>query len=85
MTPRRPIRVILKDQAKEEYELLQKVVAEQRNKGRINSEEMQLLKSINQRIEILKQNPVYGQGVAKGLIPKNLDVDNLFRVELTHY
>lgn len=85
MKPRRAIRVILKGQAKEEYALLCKVTEEQKRKGRINSEEMQLLKSINNKITILKQNPVYGQSVSKYLIPKTLEVDNLFRVELTHY
>ena len=44
-----------------------------------------MLKSINNKIEILKYNPTYGQGMAKEQIPKTLDVDNLFRVELTHY
>ena len=50
------IRVILKDQAKEAYEMLCKVVEEQRSKGRTNSEEIQLLKSINKKVEILKYN-----------------------------
>lgn len=81
----RSIKVILKDQAKEEYELLLKVVKEQKKKGRTNSDEMQLLKSINNKVAILKCNPVYGQSVPKALIPKVLDVDNLFRVELTSY
>jgi hypothetical protein len=79
------IRVILKDQAKEAYEMLCKVVEEQRSKGRTNSEEIQLLKSINKKVEILKYNQAYGQGIAKEQIPKGLDVDNLFRIELTHY
>ena len=46
---------------------------------------MQLLKSIVKKVAMLKYNPAYGQGIAKELIPKTLDVDNLFRVELTHY
>ena len=41
------IRVLLKGQAKEAYEMLCKVVEEQKGKGRTNSEEIQLLKSIN--------------------------------------
>jgi Txe/YoeB family toxin of Txe-Axe toxin-antitoxin module len=84
-SPRRSIRLILTGQAKEEYELLRKVVEEQKKKGIANSEEIQLLKSINNKIELLKLNPVYGQGVPKRLIPDTLDVDNLFRVELTSY
>jgi len=46
---------------------------------------MQLLKSINNKIQVLKNNPLYGQNIPKKLIPKNLDVDNLFRIELTHF
>jgi Txe/YoeB family toxin of Txe-Axe toxin-antitoxin module len=84
MKPSRTVRVILKGQAKEEYEALSKVVEEQK-KGKANSEEMQLLKSIDKKVAILKYNPAYGQNIPKNLIPKTLDVDNLFRVELTHY
>lgn len=79
------IRVILKDQAKEEYDMLSRVVEEQRAKGKTNSEEIQLLKSINNKVAILKYNPAYGQSIDKERIPKTLDVDNLFRLELTHY
>lgn len=85
MKSQKPIRLILRDQAKEEYDALSKVVEEQKMKGKTNSEEMQLLKSINNKIAILKYNPVYGQNMSKDLIPRNLEVDNLFRVELTHY
>lgn len=85
MKPKKQIRVILKDQAKESYESLSAIVKEQVAKGKTNSEEMQLLKSINNKIEILKLNPVYGQGISKELIPKDMDVTNLFRLELTHY
>jgi hypothetical protein len=46
---------------------------------------MQLLRSIKNKIAILEMNPSYGQSVPKKLIPKNLDVNNLFRVELAHY
>lgn len=85
MKPQKSIKVILKDQAKDEYELLVKVVEEQKIKGKTNSEEIQLLKSINNKVAILKYNPAYGQSISKDLIPKTLDVDNLFRLELTHY
>ena len=58
---------------------------EQRKKGVASSEEIQLLKSIDNKVELLKLNPVYGQSVPKKLIPRTLEVDNLFRVELTGY
>ena len=44
-----------------------------------------MLKSINKKVELLKYNQAYGQGIAKEQIPKGLDVNNLFRIELTHY
>ncbi len=79
------IRVILQDQAREEYETLTIVVNEQKKKGKTNSEEIQLLKSIDNKVAILKYNPAYGQSIEKERIPKAINVDNLFRVELTHY
>ncbi len=85
MKPSKTIRVILQDQAREEYETLSKVVEEQKKKRKTNSEEMQLLKSIDKKVALLEYNPAYGQSVSKDLIPKTLDVDNLFRVELTYY
>ncbi len=85
MTTSKTIKVILKDQAREEYEALSKIVGEQKQKGKTNSEELRLLRSIDRKVAILKYNPAYGQNIPKTLIPKVLDVDNLFRVELTHY
>ncbi len=75
MKPHKAVRLILKDQAKEAYETLCKVVEEQKNKSKTNSEEMQLLKSINNKIGILKYNPAYGQNIPKDQIPKTLDAD----------
>jgi len=81
----RLVRVILKDQAKDEFEKLNRIAGEQQAKGVANSEEIQLLKSIKQKVELLKINPVYGDAVPHNLIPKALNVSNLFRVELTGY
>lgn len=50
-----------------------------------NSEEMQILKSIKQKSELLKINPTYGDSIPKKLIPKDLNVSNLFRISLTGY
>lgn len=81
----RPVRVVLLEQAREEFEELNRVVSEQAAKGDTNSGEMQLLKSIKQKIEIIKVNPIYGDKIPKEQIPKNLDVPNLFHVSLTGY
>ena len=85
MSEARPVRVVLIEQAKEEFEGLNRIVGIQRSKGVSNSEEMQLLRSILQRIELLKQNAMLGDNIPKRLIPKTLDVNNLFRLELTHF
>ncbi len=85
MKPQKKITVLLKGQARDAYESLVKIAKDQQKNGKTNSEEMQLIKSINNKIAILKQNPIYGQNIPKVLIPKTLEVDNLFRVELTHY
>lgn len=75
----------MKGQAKEEFEELNRIVGGQQAKGETNSEEMQLLKSIKQKAELLKINPTYGDKISRNLIPKDLDVSNLFRTELTGY
>ncbi len=85
MSDCRPVRIILKNQAKTEFEELNKLVGEQQARGETNSEEMQLLKSIKQKIELIRANPVYGVKVPHKLIPKDLNVTNLFRVSLTGY
>lgn len=81
----RIVRVILKGQAKDEFERLNRLVGEQQAQGIPNSEEIQLLKSIQQKVELIKQNPMYGENIPKKLIPRSLDVSNLFRVGLTNY
>jgi hypothetical protein len=85
MKGNRPVSVILKGQAKTSFEELNRIVGEQKAKGATNSEEMQILKSIKQKSELLKANPTYGDAIPKKLIPKDLDVSNLFRVSLTGY
>jgi len=60
MKDKRLVRVILKGQAKEEFERINKAVGEQQAKGVANSDEMQLLKSIMQKVALIKENPAYG-------------------------
>ena len=81
----KPVRVILIDDAKLEYTKLNEIVGGQIQEGKENSEEMQLLKSIKQKIEFVKTNPFYGDNIPKRLIPREYSVDNLWRVELTHF
>ena len=85
----RKVAVYLIDEAKKEFEGLNRIIGEQTARGIGNSEEMQLLASIKNKIEILKLNPVYGDQVPKRLWPKELvskhRLTNLWRVELTNY
>ncbi|MFH1107549.1 MAG: hypothetical protein V1787_06695 [Candidatus Micrarchaeota archaeon] len=83
MSDARPVRIILRGQAREEFEALNRISAEQTARGETNSEEIRLLKSIKQKAELLKANPEYGDNIPKRQIPKILNVSNLFRVELT--
>lgn len=81
----KPVNVSFIGEAANEWERLNKAVAEEREKGVQNSENQQILKSIKQKIEMIKINPQYGDSVSKKLIPKMLPVDNLWVIDLTGY
>ena len=73
------VRVFLKDDAKEGYLKLKK---------RNDKEAKSILNSIQRVRDILKDNPQYGDPIAKKLIPKSLaklGIKNLYRVELSNY
>ena len=76
---RKEVRIILKGQGKEAYLNLKK---------RDNKDSKILLKSFNKVKDILKENPQFGDPLAKKLIPielKKLGIKNLYRVELSNY
>ena len=50
-----------------EFQSLSKTAAEEQSKGVVNSERQQLLKSIRQKMELVKINPQYGDSVPKAL------------------
>lgn len=85
----KPVRVILLDDADEAYKKLNEIVGKQIKEGKENTEEMQLLRSINQKKEFIKQNPFYGDNIKKSQIPKKYvikhNATNLWRVELINY
>ncbi|HIH38286.1 hypothetical protein J4460_03840 [Candidatus Woesearchaeota archaeon] len=73
------VRILLKDQAKEGYLELKK---------RTDKESQSILNSIERIKVVLKDNPQYGDPIAKNLIPKTLrgrGIQNLYRVELSNY
>jgi len=79
------IRIILLDDARTEFEHLSQITNTQIQKGEQNTKEIQLLNSINQKIEFIRLNPFYGDNISKKLIPKKYNVTNLWRVELFNY
>ena len=81
----KPVRVILLDNANEEYKKLNEIAGKQLSEGKENSEEIQLLNSIKQKVEFIKVNPFYGDNIPKNLIPKEYNVQNLWRVELCNF
>jgi hypothetical protein len=78
-------RILLKGQALEEYNKLKKIVEKEKNKGINSSENQSLLRSIEIKKEWLKDNPLAGDVVKKEEIPKNLNVDNLFKLRLSSF
>jgi len=64
---------------------LERTVKEEEDGGIKSSENITLLRSINQKIEWLKGNPLIGEPVKKKDIPKELEVDNLFKIRLAQF
>ena len=85
----KPVRVVLLGEADEEFKRLNEIVGNQIRSGRENSEEIQLLNSIKQKISFIKSNPFYGDPIAKNLIPEEYKIKyraiNLFRAELSQF
>jgi len=79
---KKEIKIILSSEAREVYEHL--------NREAPNSKtERTLLRSIQQKIEFIKQNPHYGNPISKKLIPRDYNIKygniNLFRIELPNF
>jgi len=73
------VRVLLKGQAKESFLELKK---------RTDKEAQSLIRSIQRVRDILKDNPQFGDSIAKRLIPekfKAMGIKNLYRAELSNY
>lgn len=76
------IRIKLSPEAEEVYRYL--------NQQAPNSKlERMLLKAVNQKTELIKLNPHFGDGIPKHLIPEEYKIKygatNLFRVELPNF
>ena len=73
------VRVKLSPEAEEVYQYLNRESPESKT-------ERMILKAVNQKVELIKSNPHFGDPIAKKLIPEEYrqkyGVTNLFRVEL---
>ncbi|MFH1255931.1 MAG: hypothetical protein V1494_01430 [Candidatus Diapherotrites archaeon] len=83
------IRVKLLDEAKEEFERLEKIVGDEKGKGINSSFHQTLLKGIKEKIRILRENCDAGMQIRKKLIPKKylekFSVTNLWKLNLPSY
>jgi len=79
------VRVVMIGEADEAFKLLNEHVGEQRLQGKENTKDIQLLKSIRQKVALVRANPFYGDNIKKKKIPREYTVQNLWRVELTNY
>lgn len=75
----RIIRVKLSPEAEEVYKHLNKEAPSSKT-------ERMILKAVNQKVDLIKANPHYGDPIAKNLIPEEYrqkyGITNLFRIEL---
>ena len=76
------VRVILSLEARKVYEYINK-------ESKSSKIERTILKAINQKTELVKSNPHYGNPISKKIIPeiyrRKYGVNNLFRVELPNF
>jgi hypothetical protein len=82
-------RVKLVGDAEKEYKKLAELAANERKKGKTNTEHQTLLKSINDKIELLKLNYESGIPLQKKFIPKKYideyGITNLWKINLALY
>jgi hypothetical protein len=74
------IAIVFSEEAKEVFDYL---------KCSSSKVDRSILRSLLKKVEILKNNPHYGDSVSKRLIPKEYvlryEINNLFRIELSNY
>ncbi|MFH1752538.1 MAG: hypothetical protein ABH821_06410 [archaeon] len=86
---RKTIRIKLSPEAEEVYHYLNKKTAEVYKSGKKRSIEVKIFEAFNKKIELIKENPHYGQPISKDKIPnkykEKFGIKNLFWVELPFY
>lgn len=83
------VKIILAEEANNEYQELNRIAIDENKRGIKSSEHQTLLRSINRVIDLLRQNPFAGSQVPKRQIPGKYilryDAKNLWRIELSNY
>jgi len=82
MNEKRKTRVILSKDAEKTYLRL-------KERAKTSKKDRSVFNSIGRKVELIKQDPHYGNPIAKSLIPeeyrKKYGISNLFRVELAGF
>src|SRR3989338_6929130 len=83
------IKVVLSEEATEEYNELNRIVGEELQRGVTSSVHQSIFRSVERVKGWLKENPFAGEQVQKSLIPRHYinkyDVTNLWRIDLSDY
>ena len=83
------IRIILSEEATEEFDELNKIVGDELKKGVTSSVHQSILRSIKRVKDLLKDNPFAGNQVKKSQMPKQYiqkyEVTNLWRIDLSNF
>jgi mRNA-degrading endonuclease RelE of RelBE toxin-antitoxin system len=83
------IKVILSEEATEEYNELNRIVGDELQRGVTSSVHQSIFRSVERVKGWLKENPFAGEQVQKGLIPnyyfQKYGITNLWRIDLSDY
>jgi hypothetical protein len=83
------VEIIITGDAKEFYEMLNTKIQEETSKHIISSKNQTLMKTIQNKIDLLRKDPTYGIQIPKNRIPKEYlskyEVNNLWKINLSGY
>jgi len=83
------IKIILSEEAVEDYNELNRIVGDELQKGITSSVNQSIFRSIERVKGWLRDNPFAGEQVQKNLIPKyyveKYEITNLWRIDLSDY
>lgn len=86
---RKEIKIVLSEEATEEYNELNRIVGEELQRGITSSVNQSIFRSIERVKKWLKDNPFTGEQVQKSIIPQGYinkyGITNLWRIDLSDY